>query len=151
MKTTLQALFIGLGLLSAAGAANAQSYSIDWYKVAGGGGTSSNGQYAITGTIGQHDAGGPLTGGNFSHTGGFWSLVAVQTPGSPLLTIVRTSSSTVTVSWPLSAAGFRLQQNINLGTTNWTTPGETITNNGTNNFIIVNLPAANRYFRLVNP
>jgi hypothetical protein len=132
-------------------AACAQSYSIDWYKVAGGGGTSSNGQYAISGTIGQHDAGGPFTGGNFSHTGGFWSLVAVQTPGSPLLTIARTSSSTVTVSWPLSATIFALQQNTNLGTTNWTTPAEMVTNNGTNNFIIVNLPAGNRYFRLVGP
>ena len=32
-------------------------YSIDWYSVDGGGGTSTNGQYSISGTIGQPDAG----------------------------------------------------------------------------------------------
>ena len=48
-----------------------QAYSIDWYKIAGGGGTSTNGQYAVTGTIGQPDAGGAMTGGNYSLTGGF--------------------------------------------------------------------------------
>ncbi|HUC85210.1 MAG TPA: hypothetical protein VL970_08465, partial [Candidatus Acidoferrales bacterium] len=59
----------------------AQSYSIDWFKIAGGGGTSSNGQFSVSGTIGQPDAGGPLTGGSFSLAGGFWALYAVQTPG----------------------------------------------------------------------
>src|SRR5271157_3921855 len=32
-----------------------QSYSIGWYKIAGGGGSSSNGQYSVSGTIGQQD------------------------------------------------------------------------------------------------
>ena len=53
----------------------AQSYSIDWYKVAGGGGTSTGGTYSVSGTIGQHDAGGPMTGGSYSLTGGFWALI----------------------------------------------------------------------------
>ena len=35
----------------------AQSFGIDWYKIAGGGGTSSNSQYTASGTIGQPDAG----------------------------------------------------------------------------------------------
>ncbi len=43
----------------------AQSYTIDWYKVSGGGGTSTGGTYQVSGTIGQHDAGGPMTGGNY--------------------------------------------------------------------------------------
>src|ERR1035441_2541629 len=38
----------------------AQNYTVDWYKVSGGGGTSSGAQYTVTGTIGQHDAGGRL-------------------------------------------------------------------------------------------
>jgi hypothetical protein len=29
---------------------HAQSYSIAWYKIAGGGGTSSNGQFSVRGT-----------------------------------------------------------------------------------------------------
>src|ERR1039458_2189888 len=77
----------------------AQSYSIDWYKVSGGGGTSTGGAYQVSGTIGQHDAGGPMTGGNYLLTGGFWSLYAVQTPGAPLLSILRTVTNTIVVSW----------------------------------------------------
>ena len=51
----------------------AQQYSIDWYKIAGGGGTSTGGTYSVSGTIGQPDASGPMTGGNYSLTGGFWA------------------------------------------------------------------------------
>ena len=43
-----------LALLTAA----AQQYSVGWSKIAGGGGTSTNGQYAVSGTIGQPDASG---------------------------------------------------------------------------------------------
>ena len=57
--------------------ARAQSYSLDWHKIAGGGGTSTGGVYAVSGTIGQHDAGGPMAGGNYSLTGGFWAFYAV--------------------------------------------------------------------------
>lgn len=144
-------IFLTAGLALFATLALAQSYSIDWHKVAGGGGAGSNGQYVVNGTIGQHDAGGPLTNGNFSLNGGFWSLVAVQTPGAPLLTIVRTSTNTVMISWPSPSTGFALQQNTNLNTTNWTAPAEPITDNGTNKFIVVNPPAGNRFFRLVSP
>jgi len=42
------------------------NYSIDWYKIAGGGGTSTSATYQVTGTIGQPDAGGAMTGGNYS-------------------------------------------------------------------------------------
>ena len=49
----------------------AQSYSIDWHTTDGGGGTSTGGVYAVTGTIGPPDAGGPMIGGNYSLTGGF--------------------------------------------------------------------------------
>src|ERR1035438_7237918 len=86
----------------------AQNYSIDWFKVAGGGGTSSNGQYSVSGTIGQPDAGGPMTGGNYSLTGGFWSLFAMQTPGAPLLTITRAGNLAI-VSWDSSTTGWTLQ------------------------------------------
>jgi hypothetical protein len=53
-------------------AAMAQDFSINWYTIDGGGGTSSGGDFVLSGTIGQHDAGGPMTGGDFSVTGGFW-------------------------------------------------------------------------------
>jgi hypothetical protein len=61
----------------------ARSYSISWYKVAGGGGTSTNGQCTLSGTTGQPDASGAMTGGNYSLTGGFWAIYAVQSSGTP--------------------------------------------------------------------
>ena len=95
--------------------ASAQQYSIDWYKVAGGGGTSTGGTYSVSGTIGQHDAGGPMTGGNYSLTGGFWALISVvQTPGAPALYISH-SGNTVTVYWQ-NVSGWTLHQNSNLAT-----------------------------------
>jgi hypothetical protein len=129
-------------------AINAQTYSIDWYKISGGGGTSTGGVYAISGTIGQHDAGGPMTGGNFSLTGGFWALISVvQTPGLPNL-IVTHSGNSVIVSWP-DTGSYTLQQNGNLANTGgWMTSGYTITTlNGTNS-ITVNPPTGNLFFRL---
>jgi len=56
-----------------------QTYSVDWFKVAGGGGTSTGGVYTVTGMFGQQDAGGPMQGGGYSVVGGYWSLYAVQT------------------------------------------------------------------------
>ena len=38
------------------GAAALAQYSVNWFKIAGGGGTSSGGSYALSGTIGQADA-----------------------------------------------------------------------------------------------
>jgi hypothetical protein len=149
---TLRNFVASLLFLVTATIAHAQSYSIDWFKIAGGGGTSTGGVYSVSGTIGQPDAGGPMTGGNFSLAGGFWSLLSVvQTPGAPLLTITLTSTNTAMVSWPFPSTGFALQQNTNLNMTNWVSPSETVTNNGTINFIIVNPPGGNRFFRLSKP
>jgi hypothetical protein len=138
-------------LLLLALTAHAQSYSIDWYKVSGGGGTSSNGQYVLSGTIGQHDAGGPMTGGNYSLTGGFWALYAVQTLGAPVLSIEYTATNTAMVYWLSPSKGFNLQVNTNIATTNWGTPPQTVTDNGTIKYIIVNPPAARGFYRLKSP
>lgn len=135
---------------SSAFAARGQ-YSIDWYKVSGGGGASSNGQYTLSATIGQHDAGGQMSGGAYSVTGGFWSLYAVQTIGSPLLSILLTPTNTAVVSWPSPSTGFVLQQNNNLSGTNWVTPAQTVNDNGTTRFIIVNPSAGNQFYRLQHP
>jgi hypothetical protein len=129
--------------------ASAQSYSIDWYKIAGGGGTSTGGVYSASGTIGQPDASGAMTGGNYSLTGGFWSLIAVvQTPGAPLLTITFIPQfSTLNVSWPSPSTGWTLQQNSDLTTTSWSTSGG-ISDNGTNKSITITSPTGNLFFRL---
>jgi hypothetical protein len=82
-------------------------YTLDWFTVDGGGGTSTGGVYSVSGTIGQPDA-GTMSGGNFTLEGGFWSVIAaVQTPGAPLLSITLTNG-VVTVFWQLPATGFVL-------------------------------------------
>ena len=124
----------------------AQNYTVDWYKVSGGGGTSSGAQYTVTGTIGQHDAGGPMTGGNYSLTGGFWALYAVQTPGAPLLTITHLGNQAI-VSWPPSVTGWTLQTNANLPTPTWGKYLGAVVNNTVTN----PLPHGNLFFRLTQP
>jgi hypothetical protein len=142
-------LLLALLALAIPGRAGAQSYSIDWYTVDGGGGTSSGGIYSVSGTVGQPDAGGPMTGGNFSITGGFWSLYSVvQLPGSPLLAIQLTTTNTVVLTWPSSASGFGLQRNTNAATTNWTAAGPLPTVNGSNWIVVLPLAPGNDFFRL---
>ena len=120
-----------------------QQYSIDWYKIAGGGGTSTGATYTVSGTIGQHDAGGPMIGGNYSLTGGFWALYAVQMPGAPLLTITYVGNQAI-ISWDPSVTGWTLQTNNNLSTGAWGNyPGAIVNNSVTNA-----PPTGNVFFRL---
>jgi hypothetical protein len=140
-----------LTLLLLALAGHAQNYTIDWHKIAGGGGTSTNGQYSLSGTIGQHDAGGPMTGPGFSLSGGFWTFFAVQTPGAPVLSIKLTDANAVMIYWPSPSAGFNLQVNTNLGPASWAAPSEMVNDDGTNKYILVTAPAGNAYFRLKSP
>lgn len=141
-------LLVYLVLMPAAGFA--QSYSIDWYKIAGGGGTSTGGTYSVSGTIGQHDAGVTMTGGSYSLTGGFWSLISVvQTTGAPTLYISH-SGSTVTVYWQ-NVSGWNLQENGNLASSGgWSASSGVNTVNGTNYLNVVS-PTGNLFFRLQNP
>ena len=53
--------------------ASGQVFSIEWHRVTGGGGQSIGGNFFVSGTIGQAEAGAPMTGGVFSLTGGFWA------------------------------------------------------------------------------
>ncbi len=124
----------------------AQQYSIDWYKIAGGGGTSTGSVYSVSGTIGQPDASGAINGGSYSLTGGFWSIIAVQSLGAPLLTITYAGNQAI-VSWPLSSTGWTLQTNNNLGTGIWGNYAGIIANNSVTN----SLPRGNLFFRLTGP
>jgi len=129
-----------------------QSYSIDWFTIDGGG-TSTGGVYSVTGTIGQPDASQQaMTGGNYSLVGGFWSLIAVQTPGAPLLSIFRTTTNTVAVSWPSPSTGWSLQQNTNsVSSLNWSNVTSGIQDDSTTKTLVVNPPTGNRFYRLRGP
>jgi hypothetical protein len=135
----------------AATGAFAQNYSIDWYTIDGGGGTSTGGVYAVTGTIGQPDA-GVMSGGNYSLTGGFWSLLSlVQTPGAPVLAISLTATNTALITWPSASAGFTLQQNTNnFSAVSWSNVNA-VQDNGTVKYLIVNPPTGSRHYRLFKP
>ena len=135
------------GLILLARAASGQSYSIAKFAIAGGGGTSTGGVYAVSGTIGQPDAGGPLVNGRFFVTGGFWALpIAVQTVGAPTLAIAPAGSGQATISWTSTTAGLVLQENLDLGTTNWVNSASGATNS-------VTVPAVlpRKFYRLLKP
>jgi uncharacterized delta-60 repeat protein len=64
------------------------------------------------------------------------------------LRISLTATNTAVISWPYPSAGWTLQQNSDLRTTNWTATPQTVNNDGTNNFIIVSPHPGNLFFRL---
>lgn len=69
----------------------------------------------------------------------------------PMLSIARTPTTTVAISWPSSATGFVLQENTNgVSISNWNDhpfPQD----NGTIKYILVNPPSGNRFYRLFKP
>lgn len=149
MKTDFKLLFLAGALLLPA-AAGAQQYSNTWYKVSGGGGTSTNGQYSISGTIGQQDAGGPMTGGGFSVSGGFWAIYALQSPGLPTLRIRFVAPDSVVVFWP-NTGSYSLRTNGFVNSSNWIDFGGPVTTaNGTNS-VTFTPPRGNLFFRLSQP
>ena len=132
--------------------AKAQNYTIDWYKIAGGSGTSTGGVYSVSGTIGQPDASANqgMAGGNYSLTGGFWALISVlQTPGLPNLLITR-SGNRVLISWPDPATNsYTLQQNSSLANTGgWAAASYLLSSAGGTNSITITAPTGNLFFRL---
>ncbi|MCI0365335.1 MAG: dockerin type I domain-containing protein [Phycisphaerales bacterium] len=80
IRPLLIGLIVGLAMappLGARGGGIAGSdFDLTWNTVDGGGGASSGGTFEASGTIGQPDASGPMTGGDpgneFELTGGFW-------------------------------------------------------------------------------
>jgi len=145
------AAFLALALCALS--ASAQPFTVDWFSIDGGGAMNgTGGVFTIDGTIGQPDAGPTVSGGNFSVTGGFWSLIAVvQTSGAPRLTVNLTTSNSAIIIWPLPATGFSLQENLALGTTGWVDVTNRLRDDGLNKFIIVNPATSARFYRLFKP
>ena len=136
-----------LSLLAGSAACLASDpYRIDWFKIAGGGGTSAGGAYSVSGTIGQPDA-GTMSGGAFTLTGGFWALpVAVQSSNAPTLLITGGAPGWATISWTPATPGFVLQVSDTLTPPAWTNALSAGTNP-------VSIPATLpvRYYRLSRP
>jgi hypothetical protein len=144
MKTTR---LIAAAATLVAGAASAQQFSIDWFTIDGGGGTSTGGVFTVRGTIGQPDAGGPMTGGNYSLTGGFWAWpIAVPISGAPALHIVHGAPGSATVSWSPATPGFVLQWSDNLTAPSWSDAAS-----GAANPVTVPATLPSRFYRLRKP
>jgi len=131
---------------------NAQDFTLDWYAVAAGGGESSGGDFELSATIGQPDA-GDMLGGDFAILGGFWSIATVvDTPPALSLNVSLAEGSAV-ISWPENGSGgFALEATDALanpsGNTSWTTVN--VTPQASNGRKSVRLPLAsgNRFYRL---
>ncbi len=147
LATGRKPALLGLMLWLAPLALPAQTYSIDWYKIAGGGGTSTGGVYSVSGTVGQQDAGGPMTNGQYSVTGGFWALpIPVQTTNAPTLAIIPAAPGWATISWTPPTPGFVLQETTSLAPTNWTNSPS-----GATNPITVPAVSPSKLYRLNKP
>ena len=83
-KSILVALLALLGATFGPG----QDFDLSWHTIDGGGGFSTGGDFELSGTIAQHDAGpstGAMTGGDFELTGGFWVVAATSDPCAAFL------------------------------------------------------------------
>src|SRR6266540_3230163 len=79
------------------GVAHAQ-YAINWFTLDGGGGTSTGGNYTLSGTIGQPDT-GMLSGGTYTLQGGFWPGLIVPSTGEAPTLFIQQSGMNVVISW----------------------------------------------------
>lgn len=144
---TLAKLILGFGVATLHIAGFAQNYSIEWHTIDGGGGTSTGGVYSVSGTIGQPDAGGPMTNGTYAVTGGFWVLpTVVQVPGAPELAIAAGAPGQAIISWSPATPGFGLQETWSLSPANWTN-----SLSGATNPIVVPTTMPAKFYRLFKP
>lgn len=68
---------IWAGSTSLGDSALAPQFDLSWFTIDGGGVMlSGDGRLEMSGTIGQHDAGEPMTGRGFTLTAGFWFPIA---------------------------------------------------------------------------
>ena len=141
-------VFLLISVFSFQFSAFSQSYAIDWHTIDGGGGTSTGGVYAVSGTIGQPDAGGPMTNGQYSVTGGFWALPqAVQTEGAPTLTITQAAPGFASIAWtPATGTNWVLQERLSLTSGSWSNSVS-----GSTNPIVVPATLPTQFYRLHKP
>jgi hypothetical protein len=109
---TVKSLVLLLGVLIP-GIGFAQQYCIGWHNISGGGGASGNGPYLVSGAIGQPVAGAPMTGANYSLTGGFWTLM-YSPPVAANLVLQRDQNSGAKVRLATLLAGGSDPQNAAL-------------------------------------
>ena len=121
--------------------ASAQSggqFSITQSVIANGGASSASGQFGITGTIAQTNAGDNSTGGQFSVKSGFW-----QSFLAPTAALVSVSGRVTT------ANGFGIA-NVRVSMTNQTGETQTAVSNSFGNFRFLEVRAGEIYVLTVH-
>jgi hypothetical protein len=125
----------------------AQNFSVRWFTIAGGGGTSMGGAFNVNGTVGQPAALGAMTNGPFSLTGGLWALPeAVQNTNGPTLLIIAAPPGFARISWAPATPGFVLQSSPSLSPPSWSNVAS-----GPTNPVVVPAPLPVRFYRLLKP
>ena len=118
-------------------------YTITPWTIAGGGGTSSAGNYTLQGTLGQTGAGTAMSGGNYALTGGYWVSVPINPSPAPELTITPSPDGQVILSWTPASSAWVLQENSSLSTGEWVD-----TMAATSGAVVVPVAEAMKFYRL---
>ncbi len=150
MKTILTFCFIAWSDF-----ASAQNFAITSHKISDGGGTSRSGRgstggnYTLTGTIAQHEAGSDSAGGAYRLSGGFLAqYMALQQSGAPQLTI-RSSGALVKIVWGSNVQGWKLQANSSsLAPAGWFDVAGTPAVSGAEQFLQFSAGGGSVFFRL---
>jgi hypothetical protein len=156
MKTLMR---FTLGCLAAAIIPALQAQSnfdpLDWSTLDGGGGTCAGGAYRLSGTIGQPDAGVPMSGGMFTITGGFWPGITGGSVGPIPALSIRLGTpvggvNTVILSWPNPSTGYVLQQTANMSAPSggWTEVNQPPVVVGSNKEVAIQATGSVCFFRL---
>jgi hypothetical protein len=134
-------------ILISAGSGWAQTYSVGWSTVAGGGGTSAStdGILSLSGTIGQAET-DLCAGGSYSLTAGFW---AGDAPAfGPPLHITR-SGSYVIITWTSTDGRFALQTTDDLAAqTAWGEVAQPVFQSGDDYWVAIPATRSSQFFRL---
>ena len=144
---------IELLVLFSAATGFCQNLLNEWSMVGGGTGTSTAGVYVLSGTISQPNS-TPAYSSDFKIDGIFWSITAaIQEPGAPTLSVRRTETNTVLVSWPIASTGFVLMETPELTTPSWVqvdTPPRIVVMNQkvVEKHVVVMNPVGNHFYRL---
>lgn len=75
-------------------------YNLTWNTIDGGGGRSSGGNYQLTASLGQADAGPNLTGGSYSLSGGFLNVQPTSVPPTSTVPTAVPTTTTPKVHLP---------------------------------------------------
>jgi hypothetical protein len=93
-----------------------------------------------------------VTGWSFYVTDADFATIKYSSSIPPSLSISRTATNTVAVSWPSPSTGFTLQQNTDgIATLNWSNALATPSDDGTTKTVILDPPTGSPFYRLFHP